>query len=77
MPRPRPRRGADAGPGGASAGSSRRDPVALGFAAVAVALGALLFAGSLAAGHEEAWPASSRERRAQLGVIAVKGSSGA
>ena len=53
---------------------SRRDPVALGFAAVAVALGALLFAGSLAAGHEEAWPGLlAGAACAALGVIAVSG----
>jgi hypothetical protein len=33
-----------------------RDPAALILAAGALALGALLFAGSLAAGHHEAWP---------------------
>ena len=33
-----------------------RDPLALGLAAVALALGALLFAGSLAGGHHEGWP---------------------
>jgi len=33
-----------------------RDPLALALGAVALALGALLFAGSLAAGHHESWP---------------------
>ena len=64
-------------PGGASAGSSRRDPVAPGFAAVAAALGALLFAGSLAAGHEEAWPGPRGSGGAALGAIAVSGLLGA
>ncbi|MEA2397014.1 MAG: hypothetical protein QOK25_570 [Thermoleophilaceae bacterium] len=35
---------------------ARRDPLALGLAAVALVLGALLFAGSLAQGHRESWP---------------------
>jgi hypothetical protein len=34
----------------------RRDPVAIALGAIALALGALLFAGSLAQGHREAWP---------------------
>ena len=47
---------ADARAAGARAGALRRDPVALAFAGIALALGALLFAGSLAAGGEDAWP---------------------
>jgi hypothetical protein len=34
----------------------RRDPLALGLAALALVVGALLFAGSLAEGHRQAWP---------------------
>jgi hypothetical protein len=50
--------GKDTGVGAATGErrGSRRDPVAIGTAVVAVALGALLFAGSLADGGEEAWP---------------------
>jgi hypothetical protein len=50
--------GKDAGAGAAAAErrGSRGDPVAIGTAVVAIALGALLFAGSLADGGEEAWP---------------------
>ncbi|MBV9214094.1 MAG: DUF4126 family protein [Actinobacteria bacterium] len=38
------------------AAAPRRDPLAVGLAAIALALGALLFAGSLAGGHHESWP---------------------
>lgn len=52
----------------------RRDPVALSFAAVAVVLGALLFAGSLAAGDQEPWPGLvGGGACALLGVLAVTG----
>ena len=34
----------------------RRDPLTLALAAVALVLGGLLFAGSLAQGHRDAWP---------------------
>lgn len=44
----------DSGQGGPAAGRRRRVALALGL--VGVALGALLFAGSLAAGGEAAWP---------------------
>ncbi|HEX8074368.1 MAG TPA: hypothetical protein VF545_05255 [Thermoleophilaceae bacterium] len=40
----------------ASAAPARRDPLTLGLAAVALMLGALLFAGSLAEGQRESWP---------------------
>ena len=42
--------------GSPSGVTPRRDPLALGLAAVALVLGALLFAGSLAQGHRESWP---------------------
>lgn len=35
---------------------ARRDPLTIGLAAIALALGGLLFAGSLADGHHESWP---------------------
>jgi hypothetical protein len=38
------------------AGGGVRDPASLLLAAAALVLGALLFAGSLAAGHHESWP---------------------
>ena len=34
----------------------RRDPLTVGLGAIALVLGALLFAGSLAQGHHESWP---------------------
>ena len=49
------RRRAD-GAGDAAERGARRDPVALVLAAIALALGALLFAGSLAEGGHESWP---------------------
>src|SRR5919204_2523766 len=39
-----------------AAARDRRDPLSFGLAAIALVLGALLFAGSLAQGHHEAWP---------------------
>ncbi len=46
----------------------------LGFATVAVILGALLFAGSLSAGGEEPWPGlAAGAACAALGVIATTG----
>jgi hypothetical protein len=60
--------------GGASRGTLRGDPVALGFAAAAVVLGALLFAGSLSAGGEEPWPGlAAGAACAALGVVATNG----
>jgi hypothetical protein len=41
---------------GADAAGERRDPLELAVGAVALVIGALLFAGSLAAGGELAWP---------------------
>jgi hypothetical protein len=60
--------------GHAGSGPLPRDPVTLLFAAAALALGALLFAGSLAAGGEEPWPGLvAGAACALLGVAAVTG----
>lgn len=60
--------------GGAEERAPRRDAIALLFSGVAVALGALLFAGSLAAGGEEPWPGLvAGGACALLGVLAVSG----
>jgi Domain of unknown function (DUF4126) len=49
-----------------------RDPLALGLAAIALVLGALLFAGSLASGHHEGWPGLlAGAACAALGYVAV------
>ena len=50
----------------------RRDPVSLGLAAIALGLGALLFAGSLADGHHQSWPGLiAGIACAALGYVAV------
>jgi hypothetical protein len=60
---------------GASGGEPRlRDPLTLALSALAVALGALLFAGSLAAADAEEWPGLlAGAACALLGVVAVGG----
>ncbi len=59
---------------GGRRGSAPRDPIALGFAGVTIVLGALLFAGSLAAGDGEAWPGiMAGAACAALGLLAVSG----
>jgi hypothetical protein len=56
----------------APASDARRDPVALVLAAAALALGALLFAGSLAEGDRESWPGLiAGVACAALGYLAV------
>jgi len=51
-----------------------RDPVAIGLGAVGLALGGLLFAGSLADGHHTAWPGLiAGAATAALGYAAVGG----
>jgi hypothetical protein len=50
----------------------RRDPISIGLAVVALVLGALLFAGSLAQGHRETWPGIvAGVLCAALGYVAV------
>jgi hypothetical protein len=57
---------------GGGARSAGRDPLTIGLAAIALALGALLFAGSLADGHHESWPGLvAGIACAALGYVAV------
>ena len=50
-----------------------RDPATVLLGGCALALGALLFAGSLAEGHHESWPGSLRSGSRALGYAAVAG----